>query len=126
MSDKVVYPVYGGDDIPYEPSYLRVIFESREEAKKYVKELNENEEKLDEKDMRYADLEQEWFGWYDDTHEVYFEDIADSDAYNKAKKEIMDHFNITKEMFNEVAERPPYVKQIYHVGPEIPFFPQRD
>ena len=35
---RLVYPVYGGDDIPYEPSYLRMVFESREDALKYIKE----------------------------------------------------------------------------------------
>ena len=36
----LVYPVYGGDDMPYEPSYLRMVFESREDAIKYIKELS--------------------------------------------------------------------------------------
>ena len=127
MSDKVVYPVYGGDDIPYEPSYLRMVFESREDDIKYIKELQEKEEDLADEEDKYYNEESDWMSWYYSSHDTDFCELEeDTEEYNNAVEEIIKHFNITRDYFQEVINRPYYTRQCYHIGPKIPFFPQKD
>lgn len=123
----LVYPVYGGDDIPYEPSYLRMVFESREDALKYIKELQEKEEDLVDEENKYSSKESSWISWYYFSHDIDFYELEEgTEEYNNAVEEIIKHFNITKDYFQKVINRSYYTKQHYYIGSEILFFPKKD
>ena len=123
----LVYPVYGGDDMPYEPSYLRMVFESREDAVKYIKELQEKEEDFANEENKYSGEESDWISWYYYSHDIDFYGLEEgTEEYNNAVEEIVKHFNITKDYFQKVINRSYYTKQRYYIGSEIPFFPKKD
>ena len=123
----LVYPVYGGDDMPYEPSYLRMVFESRKDAVKYIKELQEKEEELVDEENKYSNEESNWISWYYFSYNIDFCELEEgTEEYNNAVEDIITHFNITKDYFQKVINRSYYTRQRYYIGSEILFFPKKD
>lgn len=107
---KKVYLVYGGDDIPYEPTHVIASFLDKEKAEEYLKKLKEEDEKNRQLEEQYEELYNQYYEYLEDEHIEYeCDDIADEAL---AKK-----FNVTKEFAHEVMNFS-YYPQFYYIQSE--------
>lgn len=109
-SAKKVYLVYGGDDIPYEPTHVIATFLDKDKAEEYLKKLKEDDEKNRQLEEQYEELYNQYYEYLEDEHIEYeCDDIADEAL---AKK-----FNVTKEFAHEVMNFS-YYPQFYYIQSE--------
>lgn len=109
-SAKKVYLIYGGDDIPYEPTHVIASFLNKEKAREYLKKLKEDDEKNRQLEEQYTELYNQYYEYLEDEHIEYeCDDIADEAL---AKK-----FNVTKEFAHEVMNFS-YYPQFYYIQSE--------
>ena len=95
MTDKKVYLVYGGDNIPYEPTHVIATFLDKDKAEEYLKKLKEEDEKNYQLNEKYSELYKQYDEYLDNEHIEYdYDGVADEAL---AKK-----FNVTKEFAYEV------------------------
>ena len=77
-STKKVYLVYGGDDMPYEPTHVIAAFLDKEKAQEYLKKLKEEDEKNRQLEEQYEELYNQYYEYLEDEHIEYeCDDIAD-------------------------------------------------
>lgn len=106
-NNKKVYLVYGGDAIPYEPTYVIASFLDKDKAEEYLKKLKEDDEKNCKLNEQYEELYSQYCEYLDNEHiEYQYDGIADEEL---AKK-----FNVTKEFVHEVMNFY-YYPQSYHI-----------
>lgn len=109
-STKKVYLVYGGDDIPYEPTHVIAAFLDKEKAEECLKKLKEEDEKKRQLNDQYFDLYGQYYEYLEDEHIEYDDDDIADEAL--AKK-----FNVTKEFAHEVMNFS-YYPQFYYIQSE--------
>ena len=63
MKTKDIYIVYCGEDIPYEPSYAHCAFEDYDEAAKFCKTCNEQEQGKSKRYNEAVNILNEWDTW---------------------------------------------------------------
>ena len=59
-STKKVYLVYGGDNVPYEPTHVIASFLDKAKAEEFVEKLKEEDEKNRELEEQYKAKIKEW------------------------------------------------------------------
>lgn len=90
METKKAYIIYGGDCIPYEPSYPIGIVLTEERAKQIVQELQQKDEQI-QKEAKQLDKEiSKYEKWMDDNGI----DFDDDEEYIKL---VSEHFDVSKE-----------------------------
>ena len=105
-STKKVYLIYGGDDIPYEPTHVIATFLDKEKAEEYLKKLKEEEEKNYQLNEQYEKLYNIYNEYLTNEHIKYdYDGIAD--------KELAKKFGVTKEFAHEVMNFYYYPKIYY-------------
>ena len=108
-SAKKVYLLYGGDAVPYEPTYVIAAFLDKDKAEEFLKRLKEEDEKNCQLNEQYAELYDKYYEYLEDEHiEYHYDGIADEAL---AKK-----FNVTKEFAHEVMNFNDYCPQIYYIS----------
>ena len=105
---KKVYLVYGGDDMPYEPTYVIASFLDKEKAEEFVKKLKEEDEKNRQLDKQYEELYNQYYEYLEDEH---LEDAED----NIVEEALAKKFGVTKEFAHEVMNFY-YYPQIYYMS----------
>ena len=105
---KKVYLVYGGDDIPYEPTHVIASFLNKEKAKEYLKKLKEEDEKNRQLEEQYEELYNQYYEYLEDEH---LEDAED----NIVEEALAKKFGVTKEFAHEVMNFY-YYPQIYYMS----------
>lgn len=63
MKTKDIYIVYCGEDIPYEPRYAHCAFEDYDEAAKFCKTCNEQEEEQNKRYNEAVSILDKWDTW---------------------------------------------------------------
>lgn len=109
-TDKKVYLIYGGDAMPYEPTYVIASFLDKEKAQEYLKKLKEDDEKNRQLEEQYTELYNQYYEYLEDEHIEYADDNVIDEAL--AKK-----FNVTKEFTHEVMNFS-YYPQYYYIQSE--------
>lgn len=90
---KKVYLIYGGDDIPYEPTFVVKAFESKDKAEKCLENLKKENEELIKKSSLYSTLADEYYDF------LYSIGNPKNDA-----AAIAEHFGVTESYANEVLD----------------------
>ena len=109
-STKKVYLVYGGDDVPYEPTHVIASFLNKKKAEEYLKKLKEEDEKNRQLEEQYTELYNQYYEYLEDEHIEYeCDDVIDGAL---AKK-----FGVTKEFAHEVMNFY-YYPQFYYIQSE--------
>ena len=109
-STKKVYLIYGGDDMPYEPTHVIASFLNKEKAEEYLKKLKEEDEKNCQLNEQYEKLYDKYDEYLENEHIEYADDNVIDEAL--AKK-----FGITKEFAHEVMNFS-YYPQFYYIQSE--------
>lgn len=106
---KKVYLIYGGDAIPYEPTYVIASFLDKDKAEEFVENLKEEDEKNRELDEQYTELYNQYYEYLEDEH------IEDTDD-NVIDEALAKKFGVTKEFAHEVMNFNDYCPQIYYIS----------
>ena len=105
---KKVYLVYGGDDMPYEPTYVIASFLDKDKAEEFVKKLKEDDEKKRQLNDQYFELYGQYYEYLENEH---LEDAED----NIVEEALAKKFGVTKEFAHEVMNFY-YYPQIYYMS----------
>ena len=109
-STKKVYLVYGGDDVPYEPTHVIASFLNKKKAEEYLKKLKEEDEKNRQLEEQYTELYNQYYEYLEDEH---LEDAED----NIVEEALAQKFGVTKEFAHEVMNFS-YYPQFHYIQSE--------
>ena len=109
-STKKVYLVYGGDDVPYEPTHVIASFLNKKKAQEYLKKLKEDDEKNFQLNEQYEKLYNQYYEYLENEH---LEDAED----NIVEEVLAKKFGVTKEFVHEVMNFS-YYPQFYYMQSE--------
>ena len=109
-STKKVYLVYGGDDVPYEPTHVIASFLNKKKAQEYLKKLKEDDEKNFQLNEQYEKLYNQYYEYLENEH---LEDAED----NIVEEALAKKFGVTKEFVHEVMNFS-YYPQFYYIQSE--------
>lgn len=101
MKTKDIYIVYCGEDIPYEPRYAHCAFEDYDEAAKFCKTCNKQEEEQNKKYNEAVSILNKWDTWLEQHDMTPTWDLDELD--NTTIEAISKEFKVTQE----------YIKTIY-------------
>ena len=107
---KKVYLIYGGDDIPYEPTHVIASFLNKKKAEEYLKKLKEDDEKNRQLEEQYTELYNQYYEYLEDEQ---LEDAED----NIVEEALAKKFGVTKEFAHEVMNFS-YYPQFYYIQSE--------
>lgn len=106
-STKKAYLIYGGDDIPYEPTHIIATFLDKDKAEEFLKKLKEEDEKNCQLNEQYSELYNQYGEYLDNEYIEYDYDGVADEALAK-------EFGVTKEFAHEVMNFH-YYPQIYYI-----------
>ena len=105
---KKVYLVYGGDDMPYEPTHVIASFLDKDKAEECLEKLKEDDEKKRQLNDQYFVLYGQYYEYLKNEH---LEDAED----NIVEEALSTKFGATKEFAHEVMNFY-YYPQIYYMS----------
>ena len=109
-TDKKVYLIYGGYDMPYEPTYVIASFLDKDKAKEFVEKLKEEDKKNCQLNEQYEELYNQYYEYLENEH---LEDAED----NIVEEALAKKFGVTKEFAHEVMNFS-YYPQFYYIQSE--------
>ena len=107
---KKAYLIYGGDEMPYEPTYVIASFLDKDKAEEFVKKLKEDDEKKRQLNDQYFELYGQYYEYLENEH---LEDAED----NIVEEALAKKFGVTKEFAHEVMNFS-YYPQFYYIQSE--------
>ena len=102
MKTKDIYIVYCGEDIPYEPSYAHCAFEDYDEATKFCKTCNKQEEEQNKRYNEAVSILNEWDTWLEEHNMTPTWDC--DKLSNEVVEAISKEFNVSPEDVRKIYD----------------------